>query len=163
MGDLGNLYKLYFKVYTKINDEATDETNLFQDTEEIYGSEIYKIRNRNKDTYRYYDSNGNTQKIHRANIDGVFIENGMLEEVPFIACFIMTDDKDMNDLFTGVIFPKDEEEKKGLDNLKEYMRKYVEKAVEKLVLKIKNTMEKQIPEDKNENNKEDKTISETVS
>lgn len=147
MGDLGHLYKVYLKVITKKEQE---------ESEEEFGCTPLKIRNNNKVSYRFYDEEGNTENINKGLIDGVFIKYELEQEEPALIASFVTEEKDLYNLISGIEPPKDEEEEKGLEDLKQSLRDVIKQGLEKMITNVKKAV------DKNLNDNEEKNIKEMV-
>lgn len=129
-GDLGYLYKVYFSIATE-NDV----------TKEDFGVEKYKIRNKNNSGYRYYDKNNETLKIGYDLIGGVFVIHELQEDPPKIVAYFMSDDKDLYELVSGEVPPKNKEEEEGLKQLKNGLRRTAEEEIKKIVDANKKVLE----------------------
>lgn len=133
-GDLGVIYKVYFK----LTPGETEEEN-----KEEFGAIPLNIRNHStKNGYRYYNENGETISIKNEFLNRAFIENNLVSEKPSLSSYIITEDKDMYELVTGIIPPKDEEEEEGLKNFRLQMKQLVEDALVDLLRRVKYITEK---------------------
>lgn len=128
MGDLNDIFKIFFTLK-----QRDDETN-----EEIFSASKLKVRNRNNDSYRYYE-NDETKKILKKHMGGVFVEQNLMVEDASITAYVITDDLDMYKIVTGEEPPRDEEEEKGLEDFKDQLRKLTEQYLTDYIEKVRNT------------------------
>jgi len=132
MGDLGYLYKVYYKMFTAHEVENKEEFSAIK----------LKIRNRNVNSYRFYDENGETIAIDNKMFGGVYLKYDLESEQPSIISSFITDDVDMYQVVSGEIPPKNEEEKKSLEELKNGLKGIVEKALQDMLEKVKINLDK---------------------
>lgn len=143
MGDLGTLYKIYFSIFTNENNETLEE----------FGARQLKIRNHNSHSYRYYDEDGKTVSIDKEKLGGVYVQHLLDKNPPQFISYFITEDKDAYELVSGEVPPKDDEEKEGLEKLKNGLRSFVDKAIKDFVEESKRSLDKivQSQEETNEN------------
>lgn len=131
-GDAGYVYKVYLKIFTNSSGEIS---------EEVFNAEKFRIRNISNMGYRYYDENNNTHTIRQDMLGGVFLLNELEKVEPSYSAYFITDEKDLYDLVTGEMPPKNDEEKIGLEKLQKDMRAMVDKGIEKVVQAIKKSLD----------------------
>jgi len=131
MGDLPNIYKIYYKVFTKNN---------FQDFE--FSVKVLKVRNRLKDGgYSFYNDDGDTVKIEKKMLGGVFLQYALEEKEPYVEAYFIEDDKDLYELISNIIPPQDEEETNYLTKLEEGLREIVNDGLVNLIESVKQQAE----------------------
>ena len=75
-------------------------------------------------------------------LGGVFITFGLTEEKPFVMSSFIMDDDEMYELISGKSPAKDEQEQKGLDDLKKGLSDVVKSSLEKYIDNLKFKAEK---------------------
>jgi len=131
MSELGNLYKIYYTItQTKEDEENREEFNAIP----------VKIRNKNGDgSYRFYNEEGETVNIKANHLNGAFLDNKILSQTPSMTAYLITEDKDMFELVTNEVPPKDKED--GLAVLKQQMKRLVEDSLTKFIEQLKRATE----------------------
>ena len=133
MSNLEELYKVFYKM---------TQTEKEEENKEEFSAISLKIRNKNKDgSYRFYDEDGQTVSIKAQHLNGVFLTNNLISESPSITSYLITEDKEMFELVTGVVPPKDKEEEEGLASLKHQMKNIVEDSLTQFIERLKRATE----------------------
>ena len=141
MGDLGNIYKIFFRLEQFVDEETKEDG-----TRETFNAIELKVRNKNKFSYRYYDEDGETKTINNGHLNGVFIDNLLMSTEPSVTAYVISTDKDMFEVVTGKVPAKDEEEEKGLADFKESLKKIAEDTLARYIEKIQRLMSSMVPQ-----------------
>ena len=131
MGDLGQIYKVYYKI---LFDENINEESYVFDVKGL------RIRNRNRDSYSFYNEENETVKIKKDILFGIFVEHNLDAEQPYVEAYFYTDDQDMFDVINEE--NRTDEEEKGIVKMKEDLKALVYKQLGNLIEKVKDVMDK---------------------
>ena len=138
MGNLKNLYKIFYKMYTEVGDEESGDKTITE-----FNGVPVKVRNKNKDgSYRYYEEDGSTVTIKKNMMGGVYLEYGLDQTPPFVIGYFITENEDV---FKKVV---KQEMDKTITELKKGLEETVLNGIEKLVKRNQRAMETLLDEKK---------------